>query len=216
MQRLALRSGFLLAVLALSACAPRAPRAPVAQPLMLHIHATAAAAPWLDQAFTCAAAKGLALNVVPSPEGAQVSLRVGEPPALAGMAYQIDTEEILIVTSRESPIQNLDAEQARDLFARPGDSVQVWVYAAGEDVQQAFDRLLMDGAGLTSLARLAATPQEMLDTLNTEGNAVGILPRHWLAGTARAVYSLGSVPVLALVDREPDEPTARLIDCLQK
>ena len=107
-------------------------------------------------------------------------------------------------------------KQARDLFARPGDSVQVWVYAAGEDVQQAFDRLLMDGAGLTSLARLAATPQEMLDTLNAEGNAVGIVPRHWLAGTARAVYSLGSVPVLALVDREPDEPTARLIDCLQK
>lgn len=203
----------LLTALALSACAPQAPTAP---PVMVRIHATAAAAPWLEEAFGCAARQGTVLNVVPDPGQADLSLRIGEPPGLEGAVYQLDTEEILIVTNRESPVQNLDAQKARDLFARGGESVQVWVYASGEDVQQAFDRLLMDGVGVTSLARLATTPQEMSDGLNAEANAIGILPRHWKVGVVREVYSVGNVPVLALPHAEPAGALAQLIACLQK
>ena len=203
----------LLLAVALGACAPQAP---TAQPVMVRIHASAAAAPWLDAAFTCAGRQAVVLNVVADPEQADLSLRIGEPPALEGSAYQIDTEEILILTNRESPVQSLDTQQARALFARGGDSIQVWVYAPGEDVQQAFDRLLMGGAGVTSLARLAATPQEMLDALNAQADAVGILPGRWKAGAVREVYSAGSVPVLVLPHAEPQGAIAQLIECLQK
>ncbi len=74
----------------------------------------------------------------------------------------------------------------------------------------------MQGEPVTSLARLAASPQQMSDTLNAEKNAVGILPRHWMAGSVREVYSAGKIPVLAVTPSEPAGTLASLIDCLQK
>ncbi len=50
-------------------------------------------------------------------------------------AYQIDEEEILIVTHRESPVQNLTLEEAQDLFAQGNPSAQVWVYSSDADMQ---------------------------------------------------------------------------------
>jgi hypothetical protein len=142
---------------------------------------------------------------------------VGEPEFLASPAYQIDTEEILIVTHRQSPVQNLTLEEARALFAGRGDaSVQVWVYASEEDVQVVFDQFVMEGRNVTSSARLAVNPQQMSDTLVNEPDAVGILPRHWKAGDVRDVYLVATVPVLALTKSEPQGAVKELIACLQK
>jgi hypothetical protein len=205
----------VLAVLAasLSACTA----APATQGSELFtVYASSAAAPWLSEAFTCAQAQGTVLSVTPSPTGADLALRLGEPSALITPAYQVDSEEILVVTNRQSPVQNLDLAGVRDLFAGRGDeSVQVWVYDSGEDVQQAFDRLVMQGGIITSLANMAVSPQHMSDTLNAEANAVGILPRHWKAGDVREVYSAGSVPVLAITRAEPTGRLKALIACLQ-
>ena len=126
-------------------------------------------------------------------------------------------QEILIVTHRQSPVQNLTIEQARALFAGQGDpSVQVWVYASGEDVQEMFDRVVMEGSTVSPAARLAVHPQHMSDTLVNEANTVGILPRHWKAGDVREVFRVGTVPVLAITDSEPQGVIRELIACLQK
>jgi len=66
------------------------------------------------------------------------------------------------------------------------------------------------------MAQLAATPQQMSDTLNAEKNAVGILPRHWKAGAARDVFTVAEVPVLAVVSEQPDGAIKSLLTCLQK
>jgi len=148
---------------------------------------------------------------------ADIVLRVGEPEVLAASAFQIDTEEILIVTQRQSPVQNLTLEEARALFAGQGDpSIQVWVYASGEDVQQVFDQVVMAGRSVSSSAQLAVHPQQMSDTLVDEANAVGILPRHWKVGDTREIYNVATVPVLALTDSEPQGAIRELIACLQK
>jgi hypothetical protein len=142
---------------------------------------------------------------------------VGEPEFLGASAFQIDMEEILIVTHRQSPVQNLTLEEARALFAGQGDpSVQVWVYISGEDLQQVFDQAVMAGRSVSSSAQLAVHPQQMSDTLVNESNAVGILPRHWKVGDTREVYSIANVPVLALTDTEPQGTIRELIACLQK
>jgi hypothetical protein len=94
--------------------------------------------------------------------------------------------------------------------------VQVWVYAAGEDVQDVFNQLVMDGRTVSSSAQIAATPQQMSDTLVNQSNAVGILPRHWKAGDSREVLSVGTVPVLAITRNEPQGVIKELIACLQK
>jgi hypothetical protein len=71
---------------------------------------------------------------------------------------------------------------------------------------------------------VAVNPQQMSDVLNSESNAVGILPRHWNpstgsgqgAGDVREVYSVAKVPVLAIAQSEPQGVINHLIGCLQK
>ena len=94
--------------------------------------------------------------------------------------------------------------------------MQVWVYASEEDVQQVFDHFVMEGRGVVSSARLAVNPQQMSDTLVNESDAVGVLPRHWKAGDVRDVFSVASVPVLAITKSEPQGVINELIACLQK
>ena len=166
--------------------------------------------------FACAPS-GTAIRVADSPVDADLSLRLGEPEFVAGVAFRIDSEDILVVTHRQSPVQNLSLEEVRALFAGQGDpSLQVWVYAPGEDVQQVFEQDVMGGRSVTSLARLATSPQEMTDTLNKEPDTIGILPRHWKAGDARIVYSIQDVPVLVLSESEPQGAVRSLIACLQE
>lgn len=178
------------------------------------VYATSAAQPWMSELFACADDLSVVLKV--SAQSPEIYLRVGEPEILVSPAYQIDEEEILIVTHRESPVQNLSLEEAQALFAGQGDSsVQVWVYSSEADVQILFDQLVMKGRSVTSFARVAVNPQAMSDTLNSESNAVGILPRHWMAGSIREVYSAGMAPVLAIVKEEPRGVVRELIGCLQ-
>jgi hypothetical protein len=154
---------------------------------------------------------------VDDPSAAQIVVRVGEPKVLSSFAYQIDSEDILIVAQRQSPVQNLTLEEARALFAGLGEpSLQVWVYSSSEDVQQMFDRFVMEGRAITSSARIAVNPQQMSDTLVNEANSVGILPRHWKAGDSREVFSVATVPVLAIVQDEPHGAIKSLLACLQK
>ena len=132
-------------------------------------------------------------------------------------AYQIDTEEILIVAQRQSSVQNLTLDDARALFTGLGDpSVQVWVYASDADVQRVFDQLVMKGGSVSSSVKVAVSPQQMSDTLVNQPNTVGVLPKHWKAGDSRIVFSAGTMPVLALTKSEPAGVVKNLLTCLQK
>lgn len=204
---------FLLSSLLLLSCAPETQIS--SQSPIVNVYATSAAGPWLTELYVCADGQSVVLNV--TPDNPQIYLQLGEPANLVSASYQIDEEEILIVTHRESPVQNLTLEEARALFAGGGDpSVQVWVYAPAEDVQISFDQLVMKERSVSSSARVAANPQEMSDTLNAEKNTVGILPRHWKAGDVREVYSAGTVPVLAIQTGEETETIRNLLTCLSK
>jgi hypothetical protein len=203
----------LFCVLLVSACSTSTP---LATPEVVTVFSTAAAEPWLPPLYECAGTVSV-LNRVDDPAAAQIILRVGESPILSSFAYQIDTEEILVVTQRQSPIQNLNLEGTRALFSGLGDpSMQVWVYASDADVQQAFDQLVMEGRIIAPSARVAAHPQQMSDALVNEANTIGILPRHWKAGDSREVFSAGTVPVLALTNAEPQGIVKDLIACIQK
>lgn len=196
-----------------SACSPSTPPA---IPEVISVYSTAAAQPWLSELYDCAGTASV-VSRVDDPSAATIVLRLGEPESLASPAYQIDTEEILVVTQRQSPVQNLTLEGARALFAGQDDpSVQVWVYASGEDIQEVFNRLVMQGQNIPPAARLAVDPQHMSDTLVNEPNTVGILPRHWKVGDSREVLSVGSVPVLAITAVEPQGAVRQLLACLQK
>ena len=204
---------FLLSSFLLFSCSTGTPQ-PTPQPVS--VYSTSAAQPWLTELYACAGSSAEIFRV-DDPSLADISLRVGEPEFLASPAYQIDVEEILIVTHRQSPVQNLTLEEARALFAGQGDSmVQIWVYAPEEDVQTVFDQFVMAERSVVSSARLAVNPQQMSDTLVNEPNTVGILPKHWKVGDSRIVFSVATVPVLALAKAEPQGVVKELLACLQK
>lgn len=204
---------FLLSSVLLFSCTPSTSPS---IPQVVTIYSTSAAQIWLTPLYACAGSSTV-ISRVDDPSSADILLHVGEPDFLASPAYQIDTEEILIVTHRQSPVQNLTIEEARALFAGQGDpSVQVWVYASDEDAQVVFDQLVMAGRSVTPSARLAVNPQQMSDTLVNEPDTVGILPRHWKAGDSREVFTVASVPVLAITRAEPNGEIRNLIGCLQK
>lgn len=187
-----------------------------ATPEVVSVYSTSAAEPWLPALYECAGSSSV-LNRVDDSSVAEIILRVGEPKFPSSHAYQIDTEEILIVTHRQSPVQNLTLEDARALFAGQGDpSVQVLVYAPGVDVQDVFDQFVMEGRPVTSSALIAPTAQQMSDTLNDQMNTVGIVPGHWKMGDSRFVYSIPDIPVLALTQSEPAGAIRDLLTCLQK
>jgi hypothetical protein len=202
---------FFLSFFILLSCVP-VTQAPL-QTQVVPVYATSAAQPWLTELYACAANLSIVLNV--NAEAPEISLRVGEPDVLVFPAYQIDEEEILIVTHRESPVQNLSLEEARELFAKGNPSAQVWVYSSDADLQRVFDQLVMEGRSVTSFASVAVSPQIMSDVLNSESNAVGFLPRHWKMGNVREVFSAGRVPVLAITKPEPQGAVIELISCLQ-
>jgi len=150
------------------------------------------------------------------PTTADIILRVGEPAVLSEYMYQIDEEELLIVTHRESPLQNMTREQAQQLFMGLGDpSVELWIYSQGADVFDVFDQFVMEGRSVAPYAKIAATTQQMSDALNSVPNAVGVLPRHWKAGSVRDVYSIATVPVLVISKSEPKAEINQIIGCLQ-
>ena len=203
---------FLLSSFILISCSTSTPQV---TPQVVTIYSTSAAQPWLTEAYTCAESFAI-LARVDDPSTADILLRIGEPKYVTTPAYQIDEEEILIVTHRQSPVQNLTLKDARALFVQGDASVQVWVYASDEDIQQVFDQFVMEGRNVLSSARLAANPQHMSDTLVNDSNAVGILPRHWKAGDVREVFSIATVPVLAVTQDEPQGVIEELVACLQK
>ena len=203
----------ILFTLLASSCSTGTP--PPSTPVVVSVYSSSAAEPWLSPLSDCARTSAV-LSRVDDSSTADIVLQIGEPTALSTPAFQIDTEEILIVTHRQSPIQNLTLDQAQTLFAQGDPSVQVWVYASDTDVQSAFDHFVMKGRSALPSARVAVSPQQMSDTLVNESNAVGILPRHWKAGDVRDVFSAGTVPVLALTRSEPQGVIKELIACLQK
>jgi hypothetical protein len=179
------------------------------------VYATSAAQPWLDELYACADSASVILNV--SPGAPEITLRLGEPGELSTPAFQVGTEELLVVTNRQSPLGNLTVEQARVLFAGAGNaSAQVWVYASGEDSQKLLDQLVMDGRRVTSGARLAVSPSQMIEAVTSDANAVGILPRRWMTLELREVLVIPGIPVLAVTPSEPQGVVRDLIACLQK
>ena len=100
-----------------------APPTPVVTPPIITVYSTSAAQPWLDPLYTCAGSSAVIIRVDNS-ASADILLRVGEPEYLKSPAFQLDEEEILIVTHRQSPVQNLTLEEAPRLVRGAGESVR--------------------------------------------------------------------------------------------
>ncbi len=212
-------------VFALSAVATSCtPPAPQVTPHLLDVHVTSAAYPRVSELYKCAPPS--VVIRLSDPATAQFVLRLGPPDPLVTPAYEVGTEDILIVTHTQVGVSSLTLEQAQQVFAGiitnwqdvGGNDlpIEVWTYAAGEDIQQVFQRGVMSGQPVTSMARLAVSSQAMSDEVGNTPGSVGYLARRWKAGNTREVLNFATVPVLVVTRSEPDAAAKALIDCLQR
>jgi len=232
MRKILLFSLTLFTLLA-SSCSPDAPPAPT--PEVVSVYSSLAAEPWLSELYDCAAGQAnVVLSRIDDPDSAQIAVRIGESQFLSSFAYQIDTENIVVIMNNaRPPVVNL--QQIKEMFigqitnlnqirsdwgkVHPEESgeVHAWVFSSDDDVQQLFDKLVLDGRPIISSARVAATPKEMLQAIQNDPGAIGVLNQRW--NPNNDVFEpaiVATVPVLALTNSEPQGVVKELIACLQK
>ncbi len=214
----------LLLVFAGSGCAPAAPESP---PRVMNLYATQAAQPWLPNLYSCAEQHETIIRLT-DPNQAQVLLRVGEPPYLSGVAYQLGQEELVLVLNSQNPVQFLSQEQVFQLFTGQVNNwqpinqldapVQVWSFANESDIGQVFNGTVLQLGRITSTARQASAAEEMRVEIAQDVNAIGFIGRH-SAGTDIRTISLEQpvlAPVLAILEEEPDGFIKDVLACAQQ
>lgn len=212
---------FLLAAFLFAACA--SPPSPTVTPQLVNVFVTSAAYPRVGDLYACAP-PSIVLAQSDS-AAAELTLRLGEPSPLLLPAFQVGTEDILVVNHPQAGVGALTQDQVQGLFSgrianwkEVGGNdlpVQVWTFSLEEDVQQVFEELVMRGEPVTSLARLAVSAQAMSDGVGSTPGSIGYLPRRWKAGNTREALNAATVPVLIIARSQPEGPLKDLIGCLQ-
>ncbi len=208
---------FLAGFLLLTACAPLENKTPTP----LKIYASPSASPWLETAYACAPQAGAVLRRVGSPDQADLRLKLGAPSGSADSAFVIGAEEIVVAANPKSALSLATAAAAREFFAETDRTV--WVLDSADETRIFFEAEVMlggpaplkYGVPVTSLARLAASPQDLAQSLSDDENAVGVLGQHF-AGRARVIFSAGHLPVLAETTSLPAGVLRSLLACMQK
>jgi len=194
----------------------------------LRVQYTFAAQLWLADLETCAGE-----NLV-SPElrsinsfdfsSYDLAIRIGDL-NVTTPAYQIDTEEIVVIVHPQNPVSALTTEEVLGLFTGQlaswqsitgtESAVQVWVFSSDEDIQQVFEQTALGSAPVSSLARQASGPGEMTGAVAADVNAIGFLPRQQLTAGVSAVHTVASLPILAITPSAPSPIAEEVIACLQ-
>lgn len=213
--------------LILVACGPGEPVVPVGS---ITVQYTDAASPWLSELNACAGDRTVnavlrAANLIDLQSG-EVAMEIGTSPGGNSKAYQIGSEDLIVILNPRNPVKSLTAGQVRGLFTGLITSweavggleapVVVWVFPPGEDLQQFFMTTFLAGSAITSNARLATSMADMRQEIASNGDAVGILTRRWTTDDLSTAYTITGLPVLVLTQGEPQDTIQGLISCLQK
>jgi hypothetical protein len=218
----------LLVIAAISACGSEVP---TATPAIINVQYSISTQPWLEQVNACAGGTIVSEELMAvryqDLEKADFVLRVGQPESQIDNAFQIGSEEIVVIVNKNNPDTQLNEEQVVGLFTgrienwgsigKTDGQVQVWVFPEGEDIQQIFTHTILEGSPITSNARLANNPLEMIQAIEADVNAIGILTRHFVTNiTPVAFTDLTSLPVLAITSSTPSGKVSEMLTCLQR
>jgi hypothetical protein len=207
-------------------------------PQVVHIALTPALSPWQEALHLCARAHPeLALLVDRTPamhlfdRQADIYLRMGEFAQWDGRRAQLAFESISVIIHPTNPVTKLTQDDLQNIFSgsfmtweRLGGAdliVSVWIYPEGEESREIFDDTILRGRRVSTLARLAPDPEDLLEAVANDPGAIGYLPRSWITMEVKEVQLDGELrrklksPLLAYIKNEPEEPTLSLLTCLQ-
>ena len=227
MRRLEAKAYFVLLLVTLLAACSNSPATPDSP---LRIQYTLAAQPWLADVEACAGERTVLPELSASDfhdlSRLDMAIRIGEDTLPDTSAYQVGSDEIVVILNPENILLELTAQKVSGLFSGVildwqeigglSAAVQVWVFPPGEDVQRLFVGSTLSGLPVTSLARLATSPEAMITAISEDVNAVGILTRRWVTDGVKAVYSSGEYPVLVFLSEDPGTGMEAVVACMQK
>lgn len=226
-------SRFLLIVLIssilISACSPFVTRTPPASPQPIQVAFTTTLFPLVERLHQCALQHPeIALithqtTIIGLEEtGADLVLWMGEPPqGPYKNAFKLGEDSIMIIAGTNVTLQNLSADQLRDLYIDPGSTYQIWTYPSGHELRNLFDKVIMEESTTNANALLAPNPAAMIEAIAADSLAVGFIPASWLEADIQtltvneALQTALSQPLLALSLREPAGNLRTYLSCLQ-
>lgn len=221
-------TAFLIpACLLLVSCSTVTP-SPSAEPIALQY--TAASSPWLVSIYDCAGNKVIIADLTAADmqdlQAADLAIRLGQPDNLTSPAFQIGSDDLLVIVNPQNPVKQLTVAQVRGLFdgqiqnwkdAGGADTpVQVWSFTRTEDIQAIFNHSVLNDSPVSSVARLASNPDEMIQAVSKDINAIGILNRRLKPSSVSDVFTVTNMPVLVLTRSNPAGGISTILACLQK
>ncbi|MGA7191982.1 MAG: substrate-binding domain-containing protein [Anaerolineales bacterium] len=211
---------FFIIIFLLTACAPATGGA---TPQLVKVYVTSAASSRLTDLYNCSTPSTAIL--LSDPQTADITIRLDPPDSLSTPAFQIGTDDVAVIVQSQNNVDNLTADQVHSIFlgqvtnwkdvGGPDLPIQVWTYAQAEDIQQIFEQNVMENQQVTSLARLAVSEQNMIDSVANNSGSIGFLPRSLETANVKSVDQIASVPVLAITKSKPQGAMQDLISCLQ-
>ena len=132
----------------------------------------------------------------------------------------------MVIAHPDNPLGSITAAQVQEIFrgsvanwSRVGGDdlgIQVWVFPAGEDIQQIFQESGLTGAPISTYARLVSSPEAMLEAVAADLGAVGVLTGTMVTEAVKVLYSVTEVPVLAVLREGAAGNITEIVTCLQK
>lgn len=217
-----MRRFLLPLLLLLAACTPAPSDSP---PQSFAYHAAAGTEKIFPDLYDCADRTqfGLAART-PNISQADLIIRLTAPQNDLP-AYQIGAVELVLAANLETAINSLSREEIISIYtgkirnwaALGGDDaeIQVWVYGAGNELQQAFNETMLTTGKISSNARQAQSSGAMRDALSQNKHALGIIPRAEVGADLQILSTINTYPILALLPNKTETDLSSLIYCLQ-
>lgn len=130
-------------------------------------------------------------------------------------ATQVATDAVALVVNPANPVDNLSIEQLQDIFAgKVRDWSEVGAGAgaidlvsreAGSGVRTAFEKAVMQGRPIGSIALLAPGHRQVVEQVAGNRHAIGYLPAGWLDEQVKAV-AIGGVGPERIAQQAPGYP----------
>ncbi len=157
------------------------------------------------------------------PSAADLTLWWGEAPPESGFAYLLGYDSLRVVVSAQRAGGGPTPFEVAALYrgyapsergSAPASPLEAWTYPQGHPFRQEFEASLLEGASVTTAARLAPHPQAMLEGLEANPQAIGYLPSFWVDAAVRPLaITLPARPVLVLSPQEPQGAVPNLLAC---
>jgi hypothetical protein len=155
----------------------------------------------------------------------------GEPPNTEVFTYYLATEQMAVIVHPSNSIGRLSSDEIRDLFTGQilsweeiggrDQEVVVWTFPPGNELSQILQIELLNNQGISPFAKLAPSPQAMLEAVSTDPGAIGTLPHAWVTNEIQPVELIDtqqvnfSRPILAFSNEQPEGGSRDLLGCLQ-